>query len=549
MIGELSKSSARHYLKKTYNQEHHFPEISEAFDALNKKGLIKNTSIRQGRGRPEIYYKITEQGLACMIAEDPKPTRFWSLLIGFCYHRDDPVSLDVINAYYAFFLTKYLKYSSRKHYIFQLDAFNKMCANWLRKNSVNQKPKEPTLAQKVLEVLALFPRITLKEIASKTKGGVEQINRFLDLHTMKSSYYTDIYYISEEDYLERLPEQYSDFLEHCTVIVRQNGTSEPSYELSLFGIGLLIHVIRQCTMCRLSLFFNIPLEGYYEKISSNYADSLPLIFGKWSLLRKYLKVWSVYNFDIILVEEQARSRVMDIPLISGGLKEFYQNMHSIAFSISKQLNELFQTGLAAYNHFKNSRIEYLLNTETKPRKTEDANHIEKIISVHQKLEEMHAQSRFADPVLYQEELFEKENKKYVNDARFEKVLQTEKNQNYHSVVNTLQEAFSEEITFVYYLNLLLDSYVPLMPASYGVNTMWTESIKELIKKLPSRDISSISSVPVPLSPKDRLAKILSKDSDIKNHISVWIKDVSNYQREAEELISAVYYPMVKITDN
>ena len=40
---------------------------------------------------------------------------------------------------------------------------------------------------------------------------------------------------------------------------------------------------------KLRLFFeDIPLEEYFDKIALNYHDKLPLIFGKWSLLKKEL---------------------------------------------------------------------------------------------------------------------------------------------------------------------------------------------------------------------------------------------------------------------
>jgi hypothetical protein len=212
------------------------------------------------------------------------------------------------------------------------------------------------------------------------------------------------------------------------------------------------------------------------------------------------------------------------------------------FSVSKQLEELFQTGLAAYNDFKRSRIEYMPKTETKPRKKEeDAGSIEKIVAIRHKLEEMKVLSRYVDPILYQEGLFEEAHKRYVNNTRSSKVQQSETDDNYRSPVNLLQEAFAEEITFVYYLNLLLDSYIPVMPANYGSYTMWSESINEIIRKPPSEHASSTSSNPVPLSLKKRLMKILSKDPDIKKTLSAWINDISNYHEEAQELLPTIYY--------
>lgn len=60
----------------------------------------------------------------------------------------------------------------------------------------------------------------------------------------------------------------------------------------------------------LGLYYdNVLFEEYYDTIASNYQKKLPLIFGKWYLLKRILKVFSAYNFDIIL-DKEARSKFM-----------------------------------------------------------------------------------------------------------------------------------------------------------------------------------------------------------------------------------------------
>ena len=52
-----------------------------------------------------------------------------------------------------------------------------------------------------------------------------------------------------------------------------------------------------------NLFFgNIPFIEYFEKIVKNYDTKLPLIFGKWNLLKRILKDYAIYNFDKIINE-------------------------------------------------------------------------------------------------------------------------------------------------------------------------------------------------------------------------------------------------------
>jgi len=88
--GKVSKSKAEYLLK----DKHDYPNISNAFDVLRDKGLIKVSHKEPGRGRPEVYYKITEKGLALLINDDPIPEKFWRAMMGFCYYSDEEVSLE-----------------------------------------------------------------------------------------------------------------------------------------------------------------------------------------------------------------------------------------------------------------------------------------------------------------------------------------------------------------------------------------------------------------------------------------------------------------------
>jgi hypothetical protein len=118
---------------------------------------------------------------------------------------------------------------------------------------------------------------------------------------MKEFHYEDDYDInSDDDYGSSLG-QYLDFMHHCIVAIRLTPKGTETYELSLFGITIAMTLIRHHDMGRMSLFYHdISLQEYYDKMASNYKDALPLIFGKWYLLKKHLRKWSAYNFDIIL---------------------------------------------------------------------------------------------------------------------------------------------------------------------------------------------------------------------------------------------------------
>ena len=288
-------------------------DYKNAFTAC--RYLIKNKLIEEkykdnkAHGRPEIYYRITELGMYIILAVDPTPKKFWTLILAYCYHRHTQITLNQVNEFYLFFLSRYLRYPMSMDYLSLLEPVNKMCLNWIKSNV---KDKQMSLSQRVIEVLSIYPQITLKELTRRIGNeSEEQIKSILDQYAMTQIQYTDLYYISDDDYYERLPEQYLDFLHHCIINVNRNSvTGLQTYELSLFGVILVMMLIRKhdrdATTCLSEK--QLTLSEYYNKIASNYEDKLPLIFGKfhWNLLKKNLKDMSVYNFDIVLCDEKTK---------------------------------------------------------------------------------------------------------------------------------------------------------------------------------------------------------------------------------------------------
>ena len=179
-----------------------------------------------------------------------------------------------------------------------------MCSKWIQDYAKNEDII--SLEQKVIEVLAIYPAIGLEELVKRVgEPQQEKIIKVLDSYTTKNLHYIDSYNISEDNDNDSYPEdslkQYLDFMHHCIVTIRHTAKGTETYELSLFGITIAMTLIRHHDMGRMSLFYHdISLQEYYDKMASNYKDALPLIFGKWYLLKKHLRKWSAYNFDIIL---------------------------------------------------------------------------------------------------------------------------------------------------------------------------------------------------------------------------------------------------------
>ena len=167
-------------------------------------------------------------------------------MMGFCYHSNEDVSLTKVEEFYRLFQRKYLKYSSGYNFSFQLDLFNNMSKGWLQNMILNTG--KISLAQKILEVLAINPAITLHELVRKTgESDNEELKNIL-------SYYTPIEHkplaIGHDNIDDLLAGnihigQYDDWdiLLCNVVIVRRNAKGTNIYELSLFGVMLVITLV------------------------------------------------------------------------------------------------------------------------------------------------------------------------------------------------------------------------------------------------------------------------------------------------------------------
>jgi DNA-binding PadR family transcriptional regulator len=215
-------------------------------------GYIYTADKKQGRGKEQVYYAIKDKGLRLLIISDDKthPLKFWKALLGYSHHNKKAITSAKMEECYQLFMEKYLKYKNHS-FSFQFDIFDNMRDKWLQ-DFILDKDKI-SLQQKVLEVLALYPYIDQSIIGKKYN------------------------------------KKYWDFLLHSTVRIQQNNEGLKTYELSLFGVILVLTLIRYYDKDRLNhaLYYqHISFPKYYDKIARNYHNRLPLIFGKWPLLKR-----------------------------------------------------------------------------------------------------------------------------------------------------------------------------------------------------------------------------------------------------------------------
>ena len=212
----------------------------------------------------------------------------------------------------------------------QSQFFYKLVKDWLEGNyytldNNNNNNNNSSISQKVLECMAIKRRVTLQQLCKMAAESIENAKKVLDKHSVKVGYF-NLYYPADEQYgREEQGEQNSESrkrpdISHMLIVRKEedDDTSQDitttTYELSLFGIMLVIALVRfhyigidkarfpvfnrqtATAADKLRLFFeDISLQEYFDKIALNYPDKLPLIFGKWSLLKEELGSLFLYR--------------------------------------------------------------------------------------------------------------------------------------------------------------------------------------------------------------------------------------------------------------
>jgi DNA-binding PadR family transcriptional regulator len=305
----------------------HRPEILAAFEFLEAEGLIKelNTDpgpgLIYGRGRPKTYYAITKNGLrTVMDRDDLTASKFWKILFGYVTNNEDSLTIDEIEAFYQMFMKSYLTYHNHIFYS-QLHEFHYMCMQF--EKTIFQSDTITT-AQKVIEVLSIKPKITFEKLVIETGGSESDVRQVL---TMYSSNKPDK--CSEREYAGPLI--------HNIVIITENDAGKETHELSLFGLMLSLTILRyhHFGILKHGLYFkDYSLEQYHDKIASIYKEKLPLIFRKWDELKKVLAIHAAYNFGIVL-DKGFNTRSTSLKF--GGTRELCEGIRTIISYNTKQM--------------------------------------------------------------------------------------------------------------------------------------------------------------------------------------------------------------------
>ncbi len=232
---------------------------------------------------------------------------------------------------------------------------------------------------------------------------------------------------------------------------------------------------------------------YFEKIVKNYDTKLPLIFGKWNLLKRILKDYAIYNFDKIINEFYFHRDTFSISL--GGNNEFFSNIREIILQTRLQYGEFANAGMDCFliciggskpswpNIKRENQSSYYLQTYFP---IIDKSNIKKTQYLVSKFFDI---IHLLNPV---EQIIENPESLYLNQNSY--------------LLNKFENLFAEEISAYYYFNLYFE---------YEFFYIMDTDSKE-------------SNYPKSL-PKECLNEILKLDKDIANFCLIWYQDITNLQ--------------------
>jgi hypothetical protein len=263
----------------------------------------------------------------------------------------------------------------------------------------------------------------------------------------------------------------------------------------------------------------IPIEKKLQEFVSTQAKKIPLIFKKWSLLRKYLNVVAVHNFEYILFAGQEMSYIsQDITRDYDLVKDLWP-MHALNNQVTQRVLKVgIKTvkGLMEGITKNNSNLSNIINLEI-----HDIKDIKKICDEWKRVIEF--RRNFVDIATSVDTIFKQMNKKSNSVLSFESDVSYEGTDENPSL-ETLEKAFEAEVTLTYYLSLLESSH-DISLVKEQLLEPWEIQDGQIEVSVPNQRISLSA-----FSPRIRLKVILSEDTEISDFVIAYLEDSIKYHR-------------------
>jgi DNA-binding MarR family transcriptional regulator len=528
MTGGSSKKKVAKELRANY------PDVSDSMKDLEERKFIRFSKdiVIPGHNR-EKFYNITEVGLRALLTVKLDVREFWSAITLLCICSKSPLDKQEFEDYFNKFEHEFLGHSNIHGYFFMTDLFDDIHRSWLKfYGNTNIIPA----AQKIIEYLAFNGPTHLKQLVKETGSSKEEVDKFMVRDDIS---FQNVAYDNTNPNLQSRSDTnaiYSKLVLHLLLNTSET-RSGTIYELTLFGVILAIAIITyqfvrvtdvhglretgntDISSKRPKLFYdNIDLKRYFDKIAQAYKDKIPLIFSKWSLLQSQLGTMLYDSFDF-LIWKPNRAYTIDETIWSFGTKEYYYEIKELANNTIKQLYVIFLSGKATIKGFEDRQKWIINDSRMKP--------------IYDKLYEAEVIMKYANIAMHVR-----------NSDRFSRIQSNKQQFLKNMDIQIIENMFEKEMSFLFYLSLntmfLPGSYKRPSPGSIIKNSVFIDPREALIEY---REISRLG------GPKERLIRILAKDTTIRQWFSHWIGSIIDYRRETSSRMTEFYDQITKTNEN
>jgi hypothetical protein len=513
--------------------------ISESLNIMRtKRKLIQFDAppdFKSGE-RHKKFYKLTNNGLIAFIKEYPTAYEFWVALMWYCaLNSEAVVNKNQLKKYYDLFIEKYVGQSfPLRSCFFLTDSFNNLFKKW---RSMYDSPecnvpgtvryfRHPAMIQtyQVLKCLLQNRAITIKRIIELTGLTEQQVRKTLEDYSIstqnKYSHYAELYESVYQS--DRMAAVTIDYLNHLVIIPIEEKAAEggnydnknEKYELSLLGVLLVLATVslsRRENGQRISP----SAEEDYGVIASNYHDKLPLIFGKWNLLKEVLKHdFFPSIFDYLFLD---KAEILSLSVLLGGNKEIYDNIKSSALRTISKYSTVYNEGNSAIQS-NDCPEEFLSSTHYK--------------FIQDKLNEIEMSLRYADLESFAKYMISKKPKpdsphvsltfKEMPVWKVHKLFLNKKADDFDfkDDLQSIESTLADEFSLLLYVGLLRENNHKA--SDYPLTTGFIR---------PSPNL---------MYPKNFLIDIIRSDGKIREYLLEWIREANTYQRLALEKMNEIY---------
>jgi uncharacterized protein YjhX (UPF0386 family) len=504
--GELTKKESEDYFEKQtkisgQSSRPHYKEISDAYRALLEKKLITQEG-SLNKGTP---YSLTEKGLEVLITESNSEKESWSVVIDYSVSmrkKFDYTLYSQFNRILGYIMDKFVPYRSIGAYSYILQIFNVMSRR------LKVELKEDNTVRDLLLGFTTKMVMTITEIASKTEMDNSTIKGILEMLSFDTTSYSNHYTLTGGDDID--PEtdrwRYIDFLQHCMIFC-YNKDGSRHYELSLFGILFLIKLL--IAELRNPRGNKILLEKL-DTLAALYKTKLPLIFGKWALIKKSLNSLCTYVFESALTNNEEKlfnkEQLASIGFtVMGYDNELIKNVYPMYVSNNIEREKILDAGMKSiYEIRQNNLSKYNVSAQ---------NDIVEINHVIDSWERYCAfMRRFLNIEASMDDIFESMRMQDKRKSASIGLHVFQHSGDYPVPLRLLEKALEDEVTVIFFLNLMDASVNPYL--YYSVTDYQKEE-------------SSIKETPT----IERIKSILKNDDEIRSFLNSFMNDAMLYHKK------------------